>query len=307
MNNSPQKIPSLYHYTSQNGLLGIIESRSLWFTDIFYLNDATEFKYIFELVQNELEIESQNYMKYSMESSPLLIIRFLQRFSTHIDVTEVASFCVFSLSEVPDLLSQWRGYCSDESGYCIEFGPYKLNRFLENKNIILNKCIYDEEEQRKHINKIIKNAINDCSKEKNIEKIKKYMKYELAAIKSIYEPLSKNEFSEITNIYKPYLKEIYTYAPIFKHKTFSEEKEWRMYALFETGKGARTKFRAGKSMPIPYNIVEIAKSNEEMPIKNIIVGPTIHPELSKKSVEDFLLTKKMDFCKVGLSKIPYRD
>jgi hypothetical protein len=33
----------LYHYTSQDGLLGIISSASLWATNISYMNDATEF------------------------------------------------------------------------------------------------------------------------------------------------------------------------------------------------------------------------------------------------------------------------
>ncbi|GAF99954.1 unnamed protein product, partial [marine sediment metagenome] len=41
MNNS--KI--VYHYTSLEGLIGIINSQRIWATDILYLNDASEFKY----------------------------------------------------------------------------------------------------------------------------------------------------------------------------------------------------------------------------------------------------------------------
>ena len=46
----PTQIKPLFHYTTQAGLLGIIDSRSLWFTDIFYLNDSTEMEYTFSIV-----------------------------------------------------------------------------------------------------------------------------------------------------------------------------------------------------------------------------------------------------------------
>lgn len=44
----------LYHYTSQRGLLGILESKKLWMTNILYLNDSSEFIYTWELVKPEL-------------------------------------------------------------------------------------------------------------------------------------------------------------------------------------------------------------------------------------------------------------
>lgn len=34
----------LYHYTDQNGLCGIIVSKKVWATNIYYLNDSEEFK-----------------------------------------------------------------------------------------------------------------------------------------------------------------------------------------------------------------------------------------------------------------------
>jgi hypothetical protein len=40
------KVPpkTLNHYTSANGFLGIISSKTLWLTNIHYLNDNQEFK-----------------------------------------------------------------------------------------------------------------------------------------------------------------------------------------------------------------------------------------------------------------------
>jgi hypothetical protein len=33
----------LYHYTTPDGLIGIVETQTLWATDVFYLNDSEEF------------------------------------------------------------------------------------------------------------------------------------------------------------------------------------------------------------------------------------------------------------------------
>ena len=35
----------LYHYTTSEGLLGILRDDKLWATDIFHLNDSSEFEY----------------------------------------------------------------------------------------------------------------------------------------------------------------------------------------------------------------------------------------------------------------------
>jgi len=37
--------PTLYHYTNDAGLAGIIESGQLWFSDIFALNDPSELRH----------------------------------------------------------------------------------------------------------------------------------------------------------------------------------------------------------------------------------------------------------------------
>src|SRR5229473_5273124 len=66
-----QPIPEfLYHYTSQDGLLGIIESRSLWATNISYMNDATEFGLSVRLIRDRLLRELQN-RKTKMEAGHL--------------------------------------------------------------------------------------------------------------------------------------------------------------------------------------------------------------------------------------------
>ena len=65
----PSSLPSgkkppehLYHYTSIDGLEGILSKRSFWASQIHFLNDIQEFKYsfdIFEKILSELRKELQ--------------------------------------------------------------------------------------------------------------------------------------------------------------------------------------------------------------------------------------------------------
>ena len=48
-------VPSmLYHYTTQVGLMGIVESKEIWATQIEYLNDGMELIYAFDLAMQVL-------------------------------------------------------------------------------------------------------------------------------------------------------------------------------------------------------------------------------------------------------------
>jgi hypothetical protein len=45
----------LYHYTTAEGLVGIVRDRKLWATDIFHLNDRREFIHGIKLAVEELQ------------------------------------------------------------------------------------------------------------------------------------------------------------------------------------------------------------------------------------------------------------
>jgi hypothetical protein len=48
----------LYHYTSQAGLLGIVASDSIWVTDIYALNDWTEFRHVFNPASMQVLVDA---------------------------------------------------------------------------------------------------------------------------------------------------------------------------------------------------------------------------------------------------------
>ena len=202
----------LYHYTSQKGLLGILNTNSLWMTNILYLNDSSEFTHTINMVKSELterrkllQNKGKLYDKY--KEVERVLAGFLSERRTE-------SY-VFSLSTEGDDLNQWRGYCPKEGGFSIGFNHEKLLSIIENLNKIENgkrykirECIYIQEEQIKKVKSLI-DRIDD---------------------KVFYEELVK-------------------ISSYIKDKSFKDEKEYRLIYHREP---KEIKYREGKSMIIPY-------------------------------------------------------
>jgi hypothetical protein len=102
----------LFHYTNQAGLRGIIESRSLWFTDIFFLNDATEFQYALTLIQEELSSKIE-LAELDESSDNCDILRVMEASCDYRMFNELASLYVFLLTIKPDDLSHWANKSSN--------------------------------------------------------------------------------------------------------------------------------------------------------------------------------------------------
>lgn len=88
-----------------------------------------------------------------------------------------------------------------------------------------------------------------------------------------------------------------------KSPTFSEEGEWRIVAIRESG--SATEFRASGGMMLPYINLELG-APAEMPVTRIIVGPGPHPDLARGSIERFLKSVGMGQAEVEASPIPLR-
>src|ERR1700745_3305881 len=106
------RLPShVFHYTSNAGLMGIIASRTVWASDIRYLNDAKDYAYAFEIFA---EVFDNALSRWSITRRPFLLDAREQLARIEGWQTFVASF-----SEVDDLLSQWRGYCPSGQGVSV--------------------------------------------------------------------------------------------------------------------------------------------------------------------------------------------
>src|SRR5258706_7645255 len=92
---------TLYHYTTQEGLLGIIRSKQIWASHTQYLNDEREFRHAIEVVKEELIGMNQG-------APSAQVRKRLKEMEQSIEGIESVNVCVCSFSAIGDLLSQWR-------------------------------------------------------------------------------------------------------------------------------------------------------------------------------------------------------
>lgn len=145
----------LHHYTTLDGLQGIIESNSLWATHFRFLNDSSEIYLLREPLRNAIESYLQPILseKFQKDDRARVIIKnsggipaMIKKESKHfVDSLYkttyesikglplvnpyILSFCSHSsdseYEQVNGLLSQWRGYAGS-GGYCIVLDTEKL-------------------------------------------------------------------------------------------------------------------------------------------------------------------------------------
>jgi hypothetical protein len=319
----------VYHYTTQKGLKGIIENKSLQFTNMFFLNDASEFKYTIDLAKEVLKKkldyaigsligshynlkEQLNDIGSSIKHVDILkkkeIIDYLDYKLDFFHEYDEAAYFVFSFSEDPDLLSQWRGYCSNGAGCCIGFDSEKLDEWsttLSRSRINFLQCEYNKNSQSDKISKSIDAAITTCIKEDIFELVKKW-KTTPNSLPDSTEALTKAERKRLTMFGLKFLMKIIEYAPIFKHPTFFQENEWRLIKYVDDNIKEEILFRPTGSMLVPYIKVEIPLVGGKLPVTEIVIGPTNHPDLAKRAVKDLLKKNSIPDVKVSNSKIPYR-
>ena len=271
----------VYHYTSQQGLLGILSEKRIRATDILYLNDSLESVHTFNIASTAIEVKLAEVVNaFSTES------RFLHHIKgyTHNSVSPY----VVSFSEVGDSLSQWRAYSYGANGYNIEFNLkllMNLSAEVESKIFYaVEKCIYDYDEQNKMIRELIDRCLTRVSG--------------ISALEDFYQ----NE--EFINACTDYSFTILMYSTYFKHTSFHEEKEWRLICYSHGKSNLQVKFRPGTSLIVPYCDIDLSVDNQ-FTATGVVVGPTPHPDLSKKSIE-----RVVEACNgnitVSNSNIPYR-
>lgn len=282
---SKQPTVPLYHYTSQNGFLGIVDTKSLWATNLYYMNDATEMKHAVAVASRAIDALTANAQD---GPSPPLGQWFKQ------NLANLEEFPIFScsFSEERDLLSQWRGYTGD-CGFSLCFDPLKLQEIAAFNEFRMVKCIYDEADQFA----IADESVRKC-----------FQLYE-----TLYGKTSPSEAAE--GAIRQLITDFYVWGPLLKHPSFKEENEWRLLSDVHSYKNSNIRFRAGKHSIIPYRVLKLDIDFSEKPscgrsqlgFYDILIGPTPVKELPWKAVMQLCEAKNIYFTQITPTGIPYRS
>ncbi len=244
----------LFHYTGQDGLVGIIEKAELWATKIQYMNDSTEFGLALNLARQHLEAIRGATKHTGEQSAAATLLSSLE------GIEDINIFAV-CFCEGRDLLSQWRGYAGGRQGYALGVSVDALMQSADGDGFTLGPCIYDQAIQRK----IVEEAVAHC----------------------IMDEISLTA-ERRWGFHGPLADILFRCGVFFKDGAFKDEKEWRLVSSTVSYSEEKLRFRPGNSMLIPYYALPI-KSSDRYAIEFVVVGPCPHMELSKSAVAALLI------------------
>jgi len=279
----------LFHYTSIQGLIGILTDRKIWATNISHLNDKQE---LFEA--RDMFREAVKMLRESLDRSPKYAIpppnseedvriSFLDTLNVFLNLAEKVSIFVCSFSETGDQLSQWRGYCPNAYGFSIGFNYTQLKNQARRQRFLLKKCVYEKSQQKKIVDEYVQNRI--------VPRLS-----DLA-----------DESKRGMNGWTTFL-EIFEILPTIKNEHFAEESEWRLISSAFGVPEDTMKFRPGRTAIIPYCEFELAEKGKALPVERINIGPTPNKDESLLSLKTLLSKEHMEeTVKINHSAIPYRE
>lgn len=331
-----EEYAELYHYTTAEGLHGIITSQYLRATNISFLNDAEErthyldrrmpsvveraFWHGFEETVNapktQTLIEKHGGLEKAVMAESNRLITAIRKVADDFNEPYVVSFCGTKDPRIAQhgLLSQWRGYGAD-GGYAIVFDTKGLESLLQ-----------EEVETYMYRRPSWFCSINYHDGENSDEE---FQKGEEILNSSIVDFLKTGDKEKLWPIYGA----TNFLSCLTKHEGFREEKEVRVVVIRPTEITVKDTSSGGEARPVrfvhhhsrngklvPYirlfegitspfdyklpteNIA--APPNKKLLIKAIIVGP--HPDKEKRGKAVGLLLKQHGIdAEVIVSDIPY--
>ncbi len=294
----PDGLPDqVFHYTSIDAMMKIIETRSIWCTAIPYLNDSKERTFLFDAVRQRLPILKSKDTSIDPELGlHTLEVEDVNSLTSFADEVFVACF-----AENSDSLMHWRSYCPQESGVAIGFRSACLMeaRISEKPQegmvipqVSFGRVGYLNTEDTTRIDDII------------------YIAYTRAKDK-----IAKWNTGGVLNDY--FRWEVDIIGCTNKLKAFEVEGEYRLLT-YVSHRENNIYFRTVRSTLIPYVEMRIPnqsdigfdfdfdKKKRWNAIQSIVVGPTANMALTKRSVEAFFALRGMNV-QVIASQVPYRD
>ncbi len=302
---------NLWHYTSFEGMLGILTSRTIWATEYRFLNDREEFLHAknlaLELVEEEPEVTDAGFSAREVLRKAVAVA-----FNTGVLHEERLRVMVASFSENGDQLSQWRGYARNSTGVSIGLDLRLLRPPVESGTLAtFAPCLYRDSDKRLLLKAIfsycragLQNWWDTLVKEA-VAAGRSDPAYAAELIKAHQKELHELLFQ----CHRDLQFDLLRVAPLLKNESFSEEQEWRLVFPIEASRLPSNypfQFRAVRDTLVPYIAFPLLRANQDGPVQctDLILGPGSHPS-AEVSINMLFQTQKIRVL-ARQSKVPYR-
>jgi hypothetical protein len=301
--------PVLWHYTTSEGLCGILQHASLYATHYEYVNDPSEVQAFTAIAQAvakrrlaTLPAVGQEDTLRTAEEFRSTLWSIVLTFETG-NLVGMNSPYVACLSEDGDLLGQWRAYADGCKGYAVGLSTAWLKQrgFGESFAFRLNRVLYEPAEQTKLVEGLLSVLVD-----KGAEAMATSM------------PDALEWWTHLLTFMAA------EFAPVIKHRAYADEREWRLVLqgkrldhlarLLGSDRPearasaqadiASTRVRAANGSLVPYKSVDLEKATA---LRAVRVGPAHDHQVQKAAA--WLLLNKNDWpssVEVTASSIPVR-
>lgn len=295
-----KKGDKLYHYTTAEGVRGIVENREFLATKSDFLNDKLEFQYAVEVMERltekyivNQELRERFFSKLKMEIDRLGVITPICEGDTDCEIDEM-SFYVVAFSKLQNNALLWAEF-TDFRGYCLEFDYEKIVEGFQNRVFLHGTVIYDEEEQMNGLLESLLSCIRNLIEEGTTD------------LEGFFEEEANPSDESLDKLVTEMSVVCSVYAMFFKKSFFKGEQEYRFIfppLLNKTGMD-KPNFRLLDQIFLPYIMVEFEGEKEDIPLESVMVGAKNNSDIAVRGMRYFLKTQGIDI-PVLLSDIPLR-
>jgi hypothetical protein len=264
----------VWHYTNGAGFLGILQSSTIYATQVASLNDTTETKYASDMYktavsdlikEQEADPEAVAFLKQVLE-----FVKDEPDSPTH----GTSKFFVTCFSGDEDELTQWDRY-SKPNGYAIGFRARGLFREPTSQ---VYRVVYDPEKQLKATKKIATATLDFYREGLTGERLE-----------------NPAEWGKL--FFNAWDEWVYKLAPLAKDKKWRSENEFRLVHELKTSEFPDVRFSQKSKMLARYlpldTPVWVKRRSKLLPIAKVWIGPGNHPSFTRISVQ--LLLEQMGY------------
>lgn len=241
---------SIFHYTSDVGLEGILDKKELWLTDLFNLNDPSELIFGLDIFAKFVS----ERVKFAGQLADL-IKQKLDALRNPDRLRETANFFSLSMSWHENDLAQWRSYADNGRGFALEFDRTLLD---EVSKICIERVksipiCYDESKLQAALTGIADVALNCINKFTTEPDLMIASEYGVSRV-----ILTVTRYAIVSSLY-------------FKHEAYVQERELR---YLEINRQTDIDFSVRKRS---YEIIAYRPfkwfQKGKQPLRSIVVGP----------------------------------
>lgn len=268
----------LFHYTSAEGLQGILKGKTLWLSKVSTFNDTSEMLHGGSVIEQVIDeaLRSQP----PGQNSPLDLEAVAEKGKEFVERLPSHSYA-FCFCSRRDRLSQWRAYGAGAAGFQIGFNRLRLEEYLGTESLRVSDpmpMIYGKTQQKKAASCFVSKAIAVAANPKYC--------------------LKGSDLSDFNNEFAFLL---YLFPLAMKNPSFSEEEEWRILQVGLDQKAV--KFRPAHGSIIPY--LELSSIPPEV-FASVTLGPRVDLKFVLEPMRLFLNCNHLEHVKVRPSKITLR-